>query len=346
MPDTQQGSRFESLNLLVRMLRAVEAGTPVTISSLAHALAVSYDAIGAALAMPEAVDAGIRRTSGDALLLARPFDAIDVEAIARALPLAVRPAFDIHVVEVTASTNADMLAAAASLSSGRVLVAELQTAGRGRRGRAWHAPLGGSLAFSVLWKFTGGAASLSGLSLAVGLAVARALDRCGAVGVMLKWPNDLLVRIDAGWAKLGGILIEIAGPSNGPVHAVIGIGLNLRLGSGAGLIDQPASDLDSIAPPVSRNYALALLLDELSLVLRTFAADGFAAFASQWNMRHAFAGQRVAMSAAGAMLAEGIALGVDPDGALLLETSNGRKRLTSGELSLRVASMSPERQGL
>ena len=346
MPDTQEESRFESLHLLVRMLRAVEAGTPVTISSVARALAVSFEAIGAALAMREAVDAGLCRTSGDAVLLARPFDAMDVEAIAQVLPLAVRPAFDVHVVDVTASTNADMVATAASLPSGRVLVAELQTAGRGRRGRAWHAPLGGSMAFSLLWKFAGGAASLSGLSLAVGLAVARALDRCGAVDVMLKWPNDLLVRRDAGWAKLGGILIEIAGPSNGPVHAVIGIGLNLRLGSGAALVDQPASDLDSVAPPVSRNHLLALLLDELSLVLRTFAADGFAPFASQWTMRHAFAGQRVVLSAAGAMSAEGIALGVDSVGALLLETSSGRKHVTSGELSLRVAPMSPERQGL
>ncbi len=343
MPDTQQGSQLESLNLLVRMLRAVEAGTPVGIASLAHTLAVTYDAIGAALATPEAVDAGISRTSADALLLARPFDAMDVDVIARALPLAVRRAFDIHVVDVTASTNADMVAAVASLPSGQVLVAELQTAGRGRRGRVWHAPVGGSLAFSLLWKFAGGAASLSGLSLAVGLAVARALDRCGAVGVMLKWPNDLLVPRDAGWAKLGGILIEIAGPSNGPVHAVIGIGLNLRLGSGAARIDQPIADLASLGVTGSRNRVLALVLEELALVLRTFAADGFAPFASEWNMRHAFAGHPVAMSAAAAALIDGIALGVEPDGALLLETANGRRRVTSGEPSLRVVSATPRR---
>ena len=337
MSGPQQAFQPQSLYLLVRMLRAIEAGTPVGIAALARTLAVPSDAIDAVLAMPEAGDVGISRTASDELLLARPFDSLDVQAVAQALPPAARSAFDIHVVDVTASTNADLVAAAASLPSGRVLVAELQTAGRGRRGRAWHAPLGGSLAFSLLWKSAGGAASLSGLSLAVGLAVARALDRCGAVGVMLKWPNDLLAPHAAGWAKLGGILIEIAGPSNGPAHAVIGIGLNLRLGSGAAPIEQPVTDLNSVGPTVSRNHVLALVLDELALVLRTFAADGFAPFASQWNMRHAFAGQRVAMSAEGAMPIEGIALGVDPDGVLLLETPNGPRRVTSGELSLRAA---------
>jgi len=337
MPGPQQA--LDSLHLLVRMLRAMEAGKPVTIAALARTLAVPADAIGAVPAMREAADAGINRTASGELLLARAFDKLDLQAVAQALPPATRSTFDIHVVDVTASTNADLMAAAARLPSGRVLVAELQTAGRGRRGRAWHAPLGGSLAFSLLWKFAGGAASLSGLSLAVGLAVARALDRCGAVGVMLKWPNDLLVRRDAGWAKLGGILIEIAGPSSGPVHAVIGIGLNLRLGSGAALIDQRAADLDLLGLAVSRNHLLALVLEDLALVLRSFAADGLAPFVAQWNLRHAFAGQRVAMSAEGAMLIEGIALGVDPDGALLLETPNGPRRVTSGELSLRAAPM-------
>ena len=337
MPGPRQA--LDSLHLLVRMLRAMEAGKPVTIAALARTLAVPADAIGAVPAMREAADAGIKRTASGELLLARAFDKLDLQALAQALPKAARSVFDIHVVDVTASTNADLVAATNSLPSGRVLVAELQTAGRGRRGRAWHAPLGGSLAFSLLWKFAGGAASLSGLSLAVGLAVARALERCGAVGVMLKWPNDLLLRRDAGWAKLGGVLIEIAGPSNGPVHAVIGIGLNLRLGSGAALIDQPAADLDLLGLAVSRNHLLALVLEDLALVLRAFAAEGFAPFVAQWNLRHAFAGRRVAMSAAGTALTEGIALGVDPDGALLLETPNGPRRVTSGELSLRAAPM-------
>lgn len=344
MPGTQQAFQLESLNLLVRMLRVMEAGTPVTIASLAHTLSVPRDAIEAVPATHEAHVAGIRRAAGDALLLARPFDCLDVQAIAQALPSAARSALDVHVVDVTASTNADLMAAATKLPSGRVLVAELQTAGRGRRGRAWHAPLGGSLAFSLLWKFAGGAASVSGLSLAVGLAVARALDRCGAVGVMLKWPNDLLVRRDAGWAKLGGILIEIAGPSNGPVHAVIGIGLNLRLGPDAARIDQPVADLRSLGATLSRDHVLALMLDELALALRTFAADGFAPFVAYWNARHAFAGQRVVMSVAGTALIEGIALGVLPDGALLLETPNGPRSVTSGELSLRAAATSPARQ--
>ena len=343
MLDTPQAFELESQMLLLRILRAMETETPTTIASLARTLSVGYEAIEAALATPEAYDAGISRTALDELLLARPFDALDLKAVLQALPDLTRAAFDVRVVDITASTNADLMAAATQLPSGRVLVAELQTAGRGRRGRVWHAPLGGSLTFSLLWKFAGGAASLSGLSLAVGLAVAHALDHCGALGVMLKWPNDLLARDAAGWAKLGGILIEIAGPSNGPVHAVIGIGLNWRLGPGAARIDQPATDLCALGAAVSRNRVLALVLGELAPVLRTFAADGFAPFAAQWNMRHAFAEQRVVMSAEGAVPVEGHALGVEADGTLLLETPTGPRRVTSGELSLRVASATPGR---
>ncbi len=343
MSDTPQAFELESQMLLLRILRATQAQTSTTTASLARSLSVGYEAIEVALAAPAARDAGISCTAGGEVLLARPFDALDVQAVSAALPDLSRAAFDVHVIDVTASTNADLMAAATHLPSGRVLVAELQTAGRGRRGRAWHAPLGGSLTFSLLWKFAGGAASLSGLSLAVGLAVAHALDRCGALGVMLKWPNDLLAPHAEGWAKLGGILIEIAGPSNGPVHAVIGIGLNLRLGSGAVRIDQPATDLCSLGATVSRNRVLALVLDELAHVLRSFAADGFAPFAAQWNMRHAFAGQRVVMSAEGAASVDGLALGVEADGALLLETQTGPRRVTSGELSLRAASATPGR---
>ena len=185
------------------------------------------------------------------------------EAVAALMPPEARRWFDLSVVESTASTNADLLRDAERLPSGTVLAAENQTAGRGRRGRAWIAPPGGSLAFSVLWKFDGSVAALSGLSLAVGVAVARALDTQSAEGVRLKWPNDLLAQHEGVWRKLGGILIDVSGAPAGTVAAVIGIGLNLKLGDAALAIDQPVTDLHALNCHATRD---ALLADRKSVV--------------------------------------------------------------------------------
>lgn len=328
----------QTLVTLVRVLRALAGSVPATVASLSRDLGVLSDQVDAALASAEARAAGLAGQPDGTLNVAPDFDALHAPTIAAAMVPAARRAFDVDVALVSGSTNSDLMAQAASLPSGRVLVAELQTAGRGRRGRMWQAPLGGSLTFSLLWKFDAGAAALSGLSLAVGLATVLALDRCGARSVMLKWPNDLLVDSHAGWAKLGGILIEIGGPAQGPVHAVIGIGLNLRLGAAAMAIDQAATDLASIGVTTSRNRMLALVLEELLIVLRGFAAGGFAPFVDQWNARHAFRNQPVIMSGIDGAPADGVAIGAMADGALLIESAGGRRRVISGEVSLRAAS--------
>ena len=278
-------------------------------------------------------------------------DTLKEEIIAQLLPSATRRAFDVRVVAETGSTNSDLLRDAATLPSGSVLAAEHQTSGRGRRGRTWIAPPGGSLAFSLLWKFERDAAALAGLSLAVGVAVARALERCGtaqtgaetqaASRVLLKWPNDLLVQQHGGFAKLGGILIELAAAEAGRTPAVIGIGINIALGDAARDIDQRVTDLAAQGGETSRNVVLAILLEELLIVLRTFERAGFAPLAAEWNARHAFNGKRVLLSSEHGPHAEGIALGADADGALLLDTGQGVAgrvaRIVSGEVSLRAA---------
>lgn len=262
-------------------------------------------------------------------------DALSASAVGLAMRAEARARFALRVVEATGSTNADLLAAAATLPGGTVLAAEEQTAGRGRRGRQWHASRGECLTFSVLWKFGRGAGALSGLSLAVGLAVAQALERCGARGVLLKWPNDLVARPLGQWAKLGGILIEIAAREREPAAAVIGIGLNAHLRRTTARIDQAATDLASLGADVSRNTTLARVLEELAIALPAFEASGFARLAPAWNERHAFAGQRVVLSDAAADY-EGIAAGVDTDGALLVDTPEGRRRWIAGDVSLRA----------
>ena len=272
-------------------------------------------------------------------------DALKEEAVALLLPPETRRAFDVRVIDETGSTNSDLLRDAAQLPSGRVLAAGHQTAGRGRRGRVWIAPPGGSLAFSLLWKFTRGAAMLSGLSLAAGVAAARALEKCGAPGVQLKWPNDLLAPRNDTPVKLGGILIELTGSTGGAGNnsgnsgaalAVIGIGINLDLGGAAAAIDQPVTDLAALGVRISPNTLLALLLEELLPVLRTFERDGFAPLADEWNRRHAFANQAVVLSGENMTAQDGIATGVDASGALLLDTAQGVVKIVSGEVSLRM----------
>ena len=232
------------------------------------------------------------------------------------------------------STNTALLAqAAAGAESGAVLAAEWQPRGRGRLGRVWRAGVGEALTFSLLWRFARGAGALSGLSLAIGVAVARALDTAGARDVALKWPNDVQWR----GHKLGGILIELAGDALGPTAAVIGIGVNVRLSEAtrAG-IGQPAADLERACGAVpDRNRVLAALLTELGRVLDAFAREGFAPLSAEWQRRHAHQGERVTLVLPDGARMNGRACGVAQDGALLLETRAGIQRHHSGEITLR-----------
>lgn len=234
--------------------------------------------------------------------------------------------FDIDLLAECGSTNAELLARAASgAPSGAVLVAERQTAGRGRMGREWIAAPGDSLTFSLLWRFPDGI-GLSGLSLAVGVAMARALQKVGAGDTVLKWPNDVL----KDGRKLGGILIELQ--SN--AAAVIGIGLNLRLPSAMpDEVRATAAALDIDADP---NLLLAALLTELLAVLDAFAVAGFAALRDEWLARHAWTGRPVHVLVPHAAPLDGICAGIAADGALLLETAAGVQRILSGDVSLRL----------
>ena len=167
-----------------------------------------------------------------------------------------------------------------------VIAAELQTNGRGRRGREWHSGLGNALTFSLLWRFQQGASLLSGLSLAIGVAIMRAFKSNGIEGAMLKWPNDIMFN----FCKLAGILIELQGDMLGPTNAVIGVGVNLKLPTNVqGRIDQAATDVLSINGVMpDRNKLLASLLIELARALKEFERHGFAPFRDEWTNYHIF----------------------------------------------------------
>ena len=241
------------------------------------------------------------------------------------------PSLVVEVVEETGSTNADLLARAATLPGPLLLVARNQTAGRGRAGRSWLSSSAGSLTFSLAWKFDGGLPRLTGLPLAVGVALADTLERLG-VQIGLKWPNDVLRDGD----KLAGILIETQAAAGGGVWAVIGIGLNLLMPDELeARIGRSVASLPWLAR-MDRDALLAALLDGLASALGEFEHAGFAAFAARWNLRHAWQGELVTILDGATVLHEGIAAGVDDAGRLLLDTPTGRIAVLAGDVSLRV----------
>ena len=280
----------------------------------------------------------------------------------------IDPQVAIEVVAETGSTNADLLARIDRLAVPTLLAAERQTAGRGRAGRTWISAPGESLTFSLAWKFKRPVQDLLGLPLAVGVVIAEVLAKFN-VAVQLKWPNDVL----KDGKKLAGILIETTAAksqSNGhgenttPMHeslflrsssasgsetqnaslhdlyvkdetwAVIGIGLNIAVPEnmvaqiGCLIAGAPTLQLD-------RNAVLAALLTGLSEALVLFESQGFHAFMARWNLLHAYAGQAVIILDHGQVLHEGIAVGVDHIGRLLLDTATDRIAVMAGDVSLR-----------
>jgi BirA family biotin operon repressor/biotin-[acetyl-CoA-carboxylase] ligase len=235
------------------------------------------------------------------------------------------------------STNTRLLGSAPPpAGSADVCCSELQHAGRGRRGRRWIAPFGTGLALSVAWTFSDAARVLPALSLGVGVAVARAARRAGAIGVMLKWPNDIWFKD----RKIGGVLIELRAEAGGPAHVVIGIGLNVALPAQArrrieagGLPIAALSEACVAAP--SRNLVAGAILDELLSMLGRYEREGFDAFRDAWMELDALNG-RPARVLLGDAVISGTARGVDLEGALLLDTGDKVQRFVSGEASLRM----------
>jgi BirA family biotin operon repressor/biotin-[acetyl-CoA-carboxylase] ligase len=244
--------------------------------------------------------------------------------------------FDVDALAECASTNSELLRRAEQgAPSGTVIVADQQSAGRGRRGRRWLSQPADSLTFSLLWRFSGAPARLTGLSLAIGVAMARGLENLGAQNICLKWPNDILLRQGDDFAKLAGILIELSSDRRG-TQAIIGIGLNLQAPEDN--LPQPAAGLQqALAHLPERHDIFAALLAALAVTLDTFAVDGFAGLKSTWQQRHAWQDLPVHLLEDGQAVLSGICRGADRDGALLLENDSGLQRIFSGDLSLRRA---------
>jgi BirA family biotin operon repressor/biotin-[acetyl-CoA-carboxylase] ligase len=216
-----------------------------------------------------------------------------------------------------------------------VLLAEFQTAGRGRRGRSWLAPPGGAVCLSLSWTFPEVPRDAGSLSLAVGVSVLRALNALSVPDVRLKWPNDVLV----GNRKLGGILIELRAEAAGPACVVVGIGLNVALGSdlvetiaATGL---QAADLVGVTgKPVSRNALAGQLIENTMQGLLQFERDGLKAFVDEWSEADALRGLALDVIV-GNEVVRGLGRGIDLSGALLVETPRGVQKFLSGEVTVR-----------
>jgi BirA family transcriptional regulator, biotin operon repressor / biotin---[acetyl-CoA-carboxylase] ligase len=238
--------------------------------------------------------------------------------------------FNLQILDEVKSTNTYLMQNKTSAHA-TCVAAHVQTNGKGRRGRTWVSQLGASLTFSLLWRFQCGAAALSGLSLAVGVALIRALNSLGVNDAQLKWPNDVLVD----GKKLAGILIELQGDLEGPSAAVIGIGFNLNLPKNVlASIDQPAIDLVTVKK-IDQNILLGNLLKHLADVLSGFEAHGFIGLRDEWLRYHAYQNKSVRMLLPNGTDVHGVVQGVADDGILLVETALGLQRFSAGEISLR-----------
>ena len=300
--------------------------------SLAEQLGVSRTAVWKQVrkAMDEGCDIATIRGRGYQLL--SPVDLLDDDEIVDGLDDQFRSTIDLSVLDEVDSTNAEVLRLwRAGASRVPICIADCQTAGRGRRGRAWQSPRGENLYLSMGLTFHGGFSVLDGLSLVLGVGVANALESLGGRDIGLKWPNDIFLP----GGKLGGILVELQGElQEGIVQVIVGIGINVHMSRAPG-VDQPWSSLDAAFPGQSwpRNRIASSLINAVMDVTTVFAAEGFEVFRDPWQARDIFRGQ--ALRARDGKL-EGIGAGIDQAGNYLLQTSDGTIPVRAGEISLRV----------
>ncbi len=334
-----------AMELLQRLAtaRAAEQDRPQFLSgaALAAEFAVTRSAIWKAIGLLRQRGTEIEAVTHRGYRLARPGSPLRVEGVLARLSADTRARVrDGQCVDEVPSTSTALLERGAP-PPGQFdfLSAEYQRAGRGRLGRSWLAPPGGAICLSWSWCFQGMAQRLGALSLATGVAVLRALRSLGVTGVQLKWPNDLVTAR----GKLGGILIEIRSEAAGPLHVVVGLGLNVTVGatmrefigvSGLSPVDLAELSPDGLPPP--REALVAAILEQNVALLRSFSRDGFAAALPDYQAADALCGKPVRLTGGSQAVPDGIARGVDADGALLVERDGQLHRIVAGEVSVRT----------
>lgn len=320
------------------LLRLLADGGLHSGEDLAERLAISRAAVWKQLRLLEDWGIDLQATPGRGYRLGEPLDLLDAAAIRNALPQwSAGRLRNLELHEELASTS-DRLLAVTDLPAGRfdACLAEYQNAGRGRRGRRWLAPFASGLCLSVNWNFRDAPAAPGALSLAIGVATLRALRRQNIHGLALKWPNDIV----HGRRKLGGILIDMRGEAAGPAYVVVGCGINVRLPQGLRAKLQAegieaAGLAELIDLPPGRNALAASIVNEIALALEEFGLRGLPAFMDEWQDADDLIDQPVSVQQ-GSGTIEGLARGIDADGALLVDVGGDRRRILSGEVSVRA----------
>lgn len=300
---------------------------------LAQQLNVSRTTISKRVADWQALGLDIDTVTGKGYRLQTPIDWLNQAKIYAFLPNKIQNLIsEFSIQQIISSTN-DFVAQSLQKKSqsGVVCLAEMQSAGRGRRGRTWLSPPAGTFYGSVGWVFNEGFQVVEGLSLAIGVAVVRALTACGVEGLQLKWPNDIV------WQgkKLGGILIEMNAEVGGSCQVVVGVGINLALPQTVKKqIDQQVVDLREICPRLNRQQVTASLINHIVLVLSDYSVQGFKAYRQTWQNYDALLGLPVKVLGLAQQI-EGIGAGIDQQGAFLIQTATGIEAISGGEVSIR-----------
>lgn len=322
--------------MIDRALLSLVSGPPVSGVVLAEQLGVSRSAVWKRIQQLRDAGFEIESQAGQGYFLKSSLEWLDKEIICHDLNAVTKKLLgDFHVVEQIGSTNSWAKTEIKHKSGTDIFLAEQQTAGRGRLGRQWASPMAANIYLSLRRRFNKGLPALSGLSLVVGVLLAKSLRSQGFVDIGLKWPNDIYAH---GNKKCGGILIEVSGEANAEITAIIGIGLNVRMPvQSAKNIEQAWTDLQQLAGGrnVSRNKVLSALLNELLPGLQGFEDEGPAEFLSQWPQYDVLLNQEVNLSD-GIHGHSGLALGITEQGALRLQQDGVERHYHSGEISVRL----------
>jgi len=317
-----------------RLFRALADGRPLNGMQYAAKAGISRSAVWKQVEQLRGAGLPVAAARGSGYRLAWPIRLLDAVEIRQA---AGATGVTVELVDRTESTNRDLVERFVHRG---VRVAEYQSGGRGRRGRSWISPPGCGAYFSFGFRFECGLQRLGALSLVAGVVAAEGVADQG-VPVALKWPNDLVV----GGAKLGGLLVEIRGASEGPCEVVAGIGINVRLprgevaSCGIKAPDQPWTDLHAAAPgarEIDRNRLIGRVAGALDAAFAKFERDGFEPFLRRWRELDALAGRAIRVAFGNGSVLDGVAAGVDAQGRLRLEATDGMRAVNAGEVSVRA----------
>jgi len=340
-------------NSLQQLLTSLSDGQVHSGESLGARLGISRAAVWKQIKAARQAGLPLRANRGEGYQLEKGFEMLRPDVIKQSCTFDTLNALSgIDVLMSIDSTNSQVMRLFQKGCNRPVVLAEKQTAGRGRRGRVWHSPFASSIYLTVGWIYAEGISAIEGLSLVVGLKVVEALQSFGATELQLKWPNDIYWR----QRKLAGILIDVQNNPAGVCQVAIGVGINVNLQeTQSTLIDQPWVDLGQILQAddgpveglsvISRNKLAAELLNHLIPALLTLPEKGFSAYQREWQRYDACYGKPVTLQSGTSVIA-GRACGVNSQGAYGIDINDPKivsqsgpatiHYVSGGEISLRI----------